>query len=690
MAIKKKRKTIKERKEILSNIKELGATGTNIFGGFITEEYNSDLQGTERRMDVYNKMRNGDGMVQALLFALELPLRSAKWFVTPPDDASAQEKQATEFIKEALFERMSISFDDFLRHALLMNTFGFIPFEKVYKFEDGKIWWKKLAPRLPKTIIRWFRDEGGGLLGIEQQVLTDDRGFLTVEIPVEKLVLFTNRQEGSNFEGVSMLRAAYKHWFMKDVLYKIAAIGAERNAIGTPVGKLPESGVVQEDKTKLEDIVKNFRINEEFGVVLPAGFDLTILDGKFNAEQIMKLVQHHDSLMAKSVLAQFLQLGQESRGGAFALSADQSDFFIMCLQAQANYIADTMNRHAIKQLVDFNFTVDRYPKLDVRLGELDKQATIESITKLVEKQVILPDDGIEEFVRKLINLPEMDKKKPIPRKPRGEIKASELLRRKKTEWERGVNFTEINDAMETGEARLMEETSEVMELQKKDLVNQVDKALTSGSSRALEEIETRFQGRYNDTINKNMKRDLERGERQVEKEHDLPKTTTPASASRWISVKSRSLSDLHAGGLKTQAQLVTLNSLVAGKTTKAILFDVKNKLDVWGATQINRTAAVTVNEALNQGRNITARKARFDFAQYSAILDDRTSELCSSLDGKVIETSNPDFERFTPPLHNNCRSVWVYIGKEARPPEVTWKGPSQSLVNRSGNLVAHE
>jgi len=45
---------------------------------------------------------------------------------------------------------------------------------------------------------------------------------------------FTNGKEGENWEGVSLLRPAYKPWFMKSTLEKIDAIAHERQSLGVP------------------------------------------------------------------------------------------------------------------------------------------------------------------------------------------------------------------------------------------------------------------------------------------------------------------------------------------------------------------------------------------------------------------------------------------------------------------------
>jgi SPP1 gp7 family putative phage head morphogenesis protein len=76
---------------------------------------------------------------------------------------------------------------------------------------------------------------------------------------------------------------------------------------------------------------------------------------------------------------------------------------------------------------------------------------------------------------------------------------------------------------------------------------------------------------------------------------------------------------------------------------------------------IVRTNATT---ALNQGRLVEARRLGrplVNSMQFSAVLDDRTTDVCRGLDGKVIPIDSPDLDRLSPPLHHQCRSILVPV-----------------------------
>jgi len=64
-------------------------------------------------------------------------------------------------------------------------------------------------------------------------------------------------------------------------------------------------------------------------------------------------------------------------------------------------------------------------------------------------------------------------------------------------------------------------------------------------------------------------------------------------------------------------------------------------------------------------------EARFDYftdpslngyveaLEYSAVLDDNTTELCESLDGETWPADSSIWDTYTPPNHFNCRSILI-------------------------------
>lgn len=380
-----------------STLRELGASGTALFSGNIWEELIPELSGPAR-MDVYERMRS-DAQVAAVLNVIELPIRAAD-FTVEPADASAAARETAEFIEDAL-RSMDDSFDDFLRQSLLMLAYGFMLFEKVYAVRpDGRVGWVKFAPRLPRTVVRWVLDDAGRLSGVEQRVIGDAARH--VVIPVEKLMRFTYRQEGDNYEGRPLLKDVYKHWRHKDTLYRFAAIAAERAGVGVPIITVPP-GSPQSDLNAAFQIVEAFRAGEKTGIVLPN--DYTFALSATRGFPHMNLIEHHNGMIAKAALAQFLNLGQ-ANVGSFALSASQTDLFLMALNGLLQHLCAVINRQAVQELSRWNFGENApVPRMRAKLRNYDTRQLAETLDMLTRGELLTPDESIEAFIRETLDLP---------------------------------------------------------------------------------------------------------------------------------------------------------------------------------------------------------------------------------------------------------------------------------------------
>ena len=388
--------------------KELGGTGrsTSSYNQWTldTDEYLPDLQYNED-ISIYNKMGRSDGQVKAILLMMSLPIRATQWFVTPKD-SSAKSKEIATFVEECLFGGYGIGlqtgFDAFIRDVTTMFQYGHSIFEKVFYINNGKIKWKKFAVRPQSTIYDIFYDRVGDCEGIEQYLVKQN--WETIYIPIEKLLFFSHDMQQGNMRGTSVLRAAYKHWKIKDFLYKITNVGVERNAVGTPVLTLPE-GYTEDDKDLADEIVTTLRSSEFGGVRMPDGFILDMFEGKRTLVDVQPYIDHQDELIARSILAQFMNLGSAGSGsGSFALSSDQSQMFLMMLDSAAKNIANIMNTHAIPELVNYNYASDLYPELSFK--PMNNTKLINTLKTLIDGKLVLPDDDLEDYLREMLDLPE--------------------------------------------------------------------------------------------------------------------------------------------------------------------------------------------------------------------------------------------------------------------------------------------
>lgn len=390
---------------------ELGESGTNKWGGFIDEEYNRYLSGRDA-MRVYDEMRKADSTVGAGLLAIKNPLRRAKWYIEPVSTEDPIEIEKAAFIEWNLKEGMETPWDDFLRQALLYLDFGVLPFEKVWDvlMYEGKsrIGIRKLAPRMPKSILEWeVTINGAKMPGIRQQAM--QKVGADIQIPMDKLLVFVLDKEGDNWWGTSILRRAYKNWDMKSKLEEVDAMAHERQGLGVPFAIIPDA-MTDQDKKTARNILKNFRAHDEQYLIMTEKVKVEFLDMHANTtKDPSNSLQYHSRQILLSMLVQFLQLGsKEGSSGSWALSADHSELFLQSIEGIAQNLCDTINRFLIPQLVDANYPgSERYPRLvfsDIKRTDVAGLAS--AYKTLGEAGGLKPIRGDEKYMRSIMNLPE--------------------------------------------------------------------------------------------------------------------------------------------------------------------------------------------------------------------------------------------------------------------------------------------
>ena len=667
---------------------ELGETGTTIFSGFISDEdYISELTGSSA-ISTYDKMRKSDGVVKASLLACELPIRAANWYIQPASEDEG-DKQVAEFVKQCLFEKMTITWDDFLRQALLMLPFGFSVFEKVFAMIDfeGKqmVGWKKFSPRKQETILKWATETNED--GITQMPPSGG----TISIPIEKLLVFTHQKEGDNWVGISILRNAYRSWYYKTKIENINAISFERQGLGIPVGHLPKS-FTKKDRDKLEKLLKNVRANEQSYMILPDGWSVEFIDMKASTiKDPTQTIQRLNREILISVLAHFMDLGSGPYGSR-ALSADQSTTFHNNLTAVARHIKDTINKYAIKQLVDLNFTVARYPTLEFsKIGMIEYEKLSRALSSLIQQGAITPDEKMEKYLRQTMDLPENEepqtKEKPPVEKPKPEEKktASEFIGwRPLTFAEKKVNFLGIQRKMDNMEKELKASIEAITRKIVNDLILQFQIVFEAPDNyerrEKLKNIHVRYQDEYKEKVFNFLKEGFEFGKSSVLSEIKKGTFQTPSDVFESLKASADNLTENMANDLIKAGKTSVLTSIqqkmsfVESEMLRRLMASIKSEA---GRIAFS-VPAIVIGTSINQGRRMamTYYDEGIYGIQRSEILDAVTCNFCMSIDKRVFKKSDSFIHNDI--IHSNCRGIWVEImAEETEKPDLD--GIPQSL-----------
>ncbi len=398
---------------------ELGISGTDICGTFISDEYLSDLADLETRCEIFDKMRKSEPVIHVSLRAHEKPIESARWSVVVdnvdsegkdvnPDEAEKIRK----FVHANLFENSTRPWVKLLRNILSYQQYGFSCCEKVWEIRDGLVWLADLAPRVQKT-IRWNFEQGTAKLkSISQQTTTK----YIKEIPAEKLIFFVNDQLGDNIEGIGLCRYQYRSWTMKALMMKLLAVGFERFLVKTPTVRPTADNVTANEVDKAKAFVQSIRSGAKTGGILPAGWEeITQSENFAGAMVALKFIEKLDQEMAMAGLTQFILLGMNGTG-SYALSGDQTDFFMMALKGVIQDISDVFNYSVIPEIVDYNFSTPIYPRLEAKVTEENYQAWIDNLVKLVGANILPTNEQVRDIVAQRMELPEIDWEKAEEKK----------------------------------------------------------------------------------------------------------------------------------------------------------------------------------------------------------------------------------------------------------------------------------
>lgn len=428
--------------------REVGSSGLRYFAGWPYEEFLPQLQGRYGAQQ-FREMMDNSATIGGIMFSIQSTLRQVEWRCLPADD-SPDAQVGADFINSCR-EDMAHTWEDLIAENLSMLGYGFAPHEIVYKrrlgrdpgpdpmrpghdlpkseYDDGLIGWRKMPLRGQDTILKWFLDENGAIKGLTQQPWI---GVL-VDIPIDKMLLFRPTQHKNNPQGRSILRTAFRAYYMTKRMEEQEAILAERMG-GVPVVKIPQALFLQAQngdgnaRIALESYKKmavNVRIDEQMGIVLPSdvfptatgsgsapmySFELaTPQGGRGSALNFQESITRYSINMLTSVLADFLQLGHEARGTQ-SLAVSKVDMFFLAIEGYLNSMAAIYNRYAIPRLWALNgMDFDLMPKLEPDLAQrLDLDVLSNYVLRLSQSGMpLFPNEELQSYLSDAAGLPDV-------------------------------------------------------------------------------------------------------------------------------------------------------------------------------------------------------------------------------------------------------------------------------------------
>jgi hypothetical protein len=301
----------------------------------------------------FDEMLGRDGKARTIQSVLTLPIRSAPWKIVPgPGDSGEAAFVQAALTKPANQGGMSTPMRLVIAQALSARTYRKACFEKVFTERDGKIVYEKLAFRPASTTALARDPKNGAFRGFRQRPVSVGGEIwpnIWVDIPAQYSWVHLNNQHINAARGHSDMELIYWLHDKKQKILFLWATFLEANATGRYV-------IQAEDENRAKQYAKALRYVKNGGVLgTSSEVKVETLElGTGAAGLFQQMIDYLDNQMAASVLAGFTNL-PDSPGGSYALSKDQSDFFLQSLTGTAKELAESITNYVLADLVMYNY-----------------------------------------------------------------------------------------------------------------------------------------------------------------------------------------------------------------------------------------------------------------------------------------------------------------------------------------------
>jgi phage gp29-like protein len=364
----------------------------------------------------YRDMRHDD-QIKATLSFKKLLVHGRAVEVQPFE---VDDKDSEDIAKFVEWNLQRVNFKRILREALSAFDFGFSIGELLWEVgeHDGKtaIMLKDIKHRDPEN-IEHVADQHGNI----KRWIQEPAWGQVIELKPEKVWHYAHNSEFQNHYGRSDLRAAYKNWWSKKFIINFWNVFLERLGQPMTVAKYP-LGSSEELKNTLKGILNGLSTKTE--ILIPEGVEIELVEAtRAGNANYFEALQYHDNSIARAMLVVALlgTGGDEIKRG----SDSQSRLHLRVLFKMADEIAKdlihTFQTQVVKQLVDFNFQTEKYPRLIWQdYGEFEGIEVADTIRLLHAAGILDMNQEDVNYARSVLGLPlrrEGDKEDEVVRPP---------------------------------------------------------------------------------------------------------------------------------------------------------------------------------------------------------------------------------------------------------------------------------
>ncbi len=364
--------------------------------------YSPDDLVTRKGFAVYDEMQN-DAQVRSCLNTKKFAVLSKGWSVRPASDSPGDLRSA-QFVEFCLND-MNGSVQDMLFKVLDALAKGFSICEINYRMIEG-------GPFAGMIGLGSVKSKDPAEFGFDLDEFLNVRGLTRQgagvapqprTLPKEKFIIYTHMPVYELPHGQSDLRAAYKHWWSKEVILKFYNLYLEKFGMPTAKGTY-RRGVPKEQQDELLRALD--KIQQETALVVPEDVTVELIEAQRRGEAgYLAAIEFHNRQIAKAVLGQTLTSDEGSRVGSLAMARVHMDVLRFYLEKLKRDLEETvMREQLIRRLVEANFGArNGIPMFSLgSLQEKDLGLLGGLVARLIDGGVVEPS---EPWIREYLGIP---------------------------------------------------------------------------------------------------------------------------------------------------------------------------------------------------------------------------------------------------------------------------------------------
>lgn len=678
--------------------------------------WNPDPLCSGNNYNIYDEMKDDDQIKSAISVKKDMVVNTGWQIVCENEEIRDEITRSLENINQDL--GLDSSFDDVLRDMLSSYEYGFSLTEPIYAIKNNIYVYRALRTRAPHAFK--FELDKTGL--VTQIVQAGERGDLFFK--PKQFIHHVYQMEFGNPYGKADLKAAYNAWKAKKFIIKFWAIYIEKFASGTVVGKFPKNWDTNKI-SRFHTILKSIQNATSIAIPEDAILEFVQMD-RDSSNAYKSALDYYNMQIARSILVPDLMGlgGSETKGGSYALGKEQFKVFLGIIKKDRESLARKITNKLVQPLVRVNYgdNIDCYFEF-MPFSSADEIELMKLWLEAVKAKAFKPNVDEINYLRNITGFPEGEvteapkpemppflrqsphppPKEAMPEEPE-EIETQSYAYRTLTKYEAKIDFNAIENTFNREEKRAVSFLSHIT----KDIyMGLIDKIQSKGLLRKfkpdkINEIQPSNLRPMNVALRNYFVDLYKQATNQAQKEifpnepkkYDIDALLPDEFLDLLRNEAFKMVGD-YSTDLTKKAKTILIQAIKDGVGEVAALQLLRSELKVTSDTWTKLVVRTKTTEIYNEARKRywetdPLAKQLVEAYQWSAVLDDRTSDICRHLDGKIYGIGDLS-GWLKPPAHFNCRSILVPITKfEEYKPDKDSVFNKKKLVDMGGGLLKYE